>query len=123
MVHSNVPAAQAPPLGPIGRRELLKTHDAVGYARELFAGSLAGVAPVCTDARPERAWGILEEVLPALTLIVSDAQSAALLRAFEHELDQARLKTLLRQVQRCGSELLRCWIEERLRPEAGEGEA
>jgi predicted GTPase len=98
-------------------------HDAVGYARELFAGSLAGVAPVCTDARPERAWGILEEVLPALTLIVSDAQSAALLRAFEHELDQARLKTLLRQVQRCGSELLRCWIEERLRPEAGEGEA
>jgi uncharacterized protein len=98
-------------------------HDAVGYARELFAGSLAGVAPVCTDARPERAWGILEEVLPALTLIVSDAQSAALLRAFEHELDRERLKTLLRQVQRCGSELLRCWIEERLRPPAGDGEA
>ena len=91
-------------------------HDAVGYARELFADSLVGVAPVCTDARPERAWGILEEVIPALTLIVSDAQSGALLRAFESDLDEGRLKTLLKQVQRCGSDLLRCWVEERLQP-------
>jgi len=89
-------------------------HEAVGYARELFDGTLVEVVPACTDARAGRVWGILEEVIPAITLILSEAQSVALLRAFERDLQHDRFKTLLRQIQRCGSDVLRCWIAERL---------
>jgi predicted GTPase len=90
-------------------------HEAVRYARELFDGVLVEVVPACTDARSERTWGVLEEVVPALTLILSEAQSVALLRAFERDLEQDRFKTLLRQIQRCGSGILKCWIGERLK--------
>jgi hypothetical protein len=88
-------------------------RDAIGYVRELFGGALVDVVPICTDARRERGWGVLEEVFPALTLMLSEAQSVALLRAFEGELEQDRFKTLLRQIRRCGSEVVRCWIDER----------
>ena len=81
-------------------------RDAVGYVRELFNGALVEIAPVCSDTNRDRAWGVIEEVFPALTLILSDAQSVALLRGFERELDHDRFKTLLRQIQRCGSGLL-----------------
>jgi predicted GTPase len=90
-------------------------HEAVGYARELFNGSLVEIVPACTDARAERAWGVLEEVIPAITLMLSEAQSVGLLRAFERDLQQDRFKTLLRQIQRCGSNVLQCWIAERLK--------
>jgi predicted GTPase len=90
-------------------------HEAVRYVRELFHGALVEVVPACTDARGERAWGVLEEVVPALTLMLSEAQSVGLLRAFERDLEQDRFKTLLRQIQRCGSDVLQCWIAERLK--------
>ncbi len=90
--------------------------EAVRYVDELFAGSFIGLVPVCSDAARQRTWGILEELIPALTAILDDAQSAALLRAFERELDRGQLKTLLKQVHRMGSSLFRAWIEERLRP-------
>ena len=91
-------------------------HDAVEYARSLFGGALAEVAPVCTDERPERAWGVLEEVVPALTMLLPDAQSMALLRAFEQELDRDRFKIVLKQFQRLGSSLWRAWVDQRLKP-------
>jgi hypothetical protein len=91
-------------------------HEAAKYAQGLFGGSLAAIVPVCADSRKERIWGILEELAPAMTAILTDAQSVALLRVFEKELDRDRLKMLLRQIRRSGSELLRCWIEERLQP-------
>jgi predicted GTPase len=89
-------------------------RDAVGYVRELFDGELVEVVPICSDAHRERAWGVVDEVFPALTLILSEAQSVALLRGFERELDHDRFKTLLRQIQRCGSDLVRCVVEEKL---------
>ena len=92
-------------------------HDAVDYVAGLFASSLTAVVAVCIDARPGRAWGVLEEVIPELTGLLDDAQSAALLTSFEEELDSDRLKTLLKQLQRLGRELLRCWIEERILPD------
>jgi len=36
------------------------------------------------------------------------------LRGFEADLQHDRFKTLLRQIQRFGSEILRGWVEERL---------
>lgn len=90
--------------------------EAVDYVKQLFPGSFVDIVAVCADASRKRTWGVLEELVPALTAILSEAQSAALLRAFERELDQGQLKTLLKQVQRMGSDLLRAWIEERLQP-------
>ncbi|MSR59697.1 MAG: hypothetical protein EXS05_18985 [Planctomycetaceae bacterium] len=98
-------------------------HDAVAYTRELFGGSLAAVVPVCADADPQRAWGILDEVVPALTLILDEGQSTALLRAFEQQLDQDRLKTLLKQIRLCGSDLFRCWIDERMQSDQDQSPA
>jgi predicted GTPase len=90
-------------------------HNAIRYVTELFGASLAGVVPVCTSARKERVWGVVEELMPAMMLQLSDAQSVALLRAFEKELDRDRMKLLLRQLKRSGSDLLRWYIEERLK--------
>jgi hypothetical protein len=91
-------------------------HDAVDYVRELFGGSLATVVPVCSDLERKRAWGILEELMPALLSVLSEAQSGALLRAYEQDLDSDRVKTLLKQLQRFGMEVVRGWIEERVLP-------
>jgi hypothetical protein len=92
-------------------------RDAVAYVGDLLKNSLIDVVPACTDAARKRTWGILEEVIPALTGALTEAQSAALLRTFEQDLDRHRLKTLLKQIRRSGSDLLRAWIEERLRVE------
>lgn len=105
-----------------GREKEHSIADAVGYVDQLFAASFRGLVPVCADVARKRTWGVLEELVPALTSLLNDAQSAALLRAFERELDQGQLKTLLKQVQRMGSDLLRAWIEERLQPVPSEHE-
>jgi predicted GTPase len=91
-------------------------RDALQYLRELFGSSLAAVVPVCSDLERQRAWGILEELVPALISILGKAQSGALLRAYEQDLDRDRVKILLKQLQRFGTELVRGWIEERLLP-------
>lgn len=90
-------------------------HDAVDYAETLFAGSLAGVVPVCADNRHDRTWGIAEELLPLMVEVLDDAHSVALLRAFESLMDRDRWKTLLKQMHRGGRQLLRTWIDERLK--------
>jgi predicted GTPase len=90
-------------------------RDAVGYVRELFDGALAGIVPVCSDVKRERAWGIVDELFPALTFVLSEAQSVALLRGFERELEQDRFKMLLRQIKRCGSDVVKCVVEEKYR--------
>jgi hypothetical protein len=82
----------------------------------LFPGAFVDVIAVCADAARKRSWGVIEELVPTLTTMLNEAQSTALLRAFEQELDQGQMKTLLKQVQRVGSDLLRAWIEERLQP-------
>jgi predicted GTPase len=89
-------------------------HDAVQYVRELFATALADVIPVCTHADPKRVWGVLEEVIPAVTMLLSEAQSVALLRAFEHDLDYNRFKLLLTQVRRFSHGVVKSWIEQRM---------
>jgi uncharacterized protein len=95
-------------------------HDAVEYVRELFGGMLAVVVPACSDLERQRSWGIIEELVPALISILSEAQSGALLRAYEQDLDSDHVKTLLKQLGRFGTELVRGWIEERFLPPSSE---
>ncbi|HXY37019.1 MAG TPA: GTPase [Planctomycetaceae bacterium] len=91
-------------------------HDAVDYVRELFGVSLAAVVPVCSDVERKRSWGVLEGVIPALISILNEAQSGALLRAYEQDLDRDHVKILMKQLQRFGMEVVRGWIEERVLP-------
>jgi hypothetical protein len=89
-------------------------HDSVQYVRELFGTALVDVIPVCTQADQKRAWGVLEEVVPAVTMLLSEAQSVALLRAFEHDLDHNRFKLLLTQFRRFSHGVVKSWIEQRM---------
>jgi uncharacterized protein len=98
------------PQGPKAR----SLHDAVAYVRELFAGTLTEVLPVCSHDDPKRTWGIAEQLLPALVDVLDDAHSVALLRAYEQQLDRGRWKRLLKQASRSGRQLLQAWIDERL---------
>lgn len=91
-------------------------HDAVAYVADLFPEALVDVVPVCAGPQPERTWGILEELVPALTNVLSEAQSVAILRAFEQQLDRDRWTLLLKQVGRIGRDALHSWIDERLTP-------
>ena len=89
-------------------------HDAVEYVQGLFGQSLVTVVPVCSSADKDRAWGVVEELTPAMAGVLKEAHSVALLRAFEKSLDQDRMKQLLKQLRRSGSEILKWWIDERL---------
>lgn len=87
-------------------------RNSVDYVTEVLGESLTALIPVCSDAG--RLWGIVEDLVPALMAILDDAQSVALLRAFELELDRGRMRILLQQLKRSGRDLVRCWLEERL---------
>ena len=90
-------------------------HEAVVYSGELFGASLVGVVPVCSDVARQRSWGIAEELVPELAAILTEAQSSALLRVFEQELDENQFRTVLQQIRQSGKELLQFWVVERLR--------
>ena len=87
---------------------------AVRHVTELFDPPLSAVVPVCSDNRPARAWGVTEELIPALVGVLDDARSVALLRAYEGRLDRHRYRTLLNQVAQAGEGLVRAWLETRL---------
>jgi predicted GTPase len=83
---------------------------AVQYASELFGQAVTAVVPVCTAAEPSRRWGIVDELLPELTLMLDDAHAASLLRAFEERLDKRPWAVLLQQLKRGSSELIQSWV-------------
>ncbi len=94
-------------------------HDAVDFAAGLFGNALVRVVPVCSDNRPGRAWGISEELLPAIVGVLDDARAAALLRGFETQLDRDRWQVLVRQLKQGGQALLQSLMEKRLAPRRG----
>ena len=59
-------------------------------------------------------WGIVENLLPVLAAILSEAQAVALLRAYEAQLDRDRWRIVLKQVASSGKQMIRAWIDERL---------
>lgn len=83
-------------------------HDAVAFNRETFP-ECDDVVPVCTDVERNRTAHIMEDLLPALMEVISEGQSAALLRAYHHELSAGRVRTVMRQIKRGGKELWRLW--------------
>ncbi len=86
---------------------------AIEYARQIQGAMLVDVIPVCTDQNPDRRWGIVEFLIPALIGCLDQAQSVSLLSAFENALDRHRLKTLIRQTAASGKQLVLTWLRER----------
>ena len=92
-------------------------RDAVQYVQEVFGDQVQAVAPVCLSDSEDRRWGLEEEVLPAISQILPEAKSAAMLRAYEKELDKDRWWELLDQIKESGKILAQSWLEsKRQRP-------
>jgi hypothetical protein len=82
-------------------------HGAVAYVREQFGETLAGVVPVCAEFESGRAYGVQEELLPAMTALLGEAGARSMLRALHAEMDQGRLERVIRQLRNAGRSLLR----------------
>jgi uncharacterized protein len=82
---------------------------AVEYAREVFGSQAAGFIPLCADIEHQRAWGVKEQLLPAITACLDSARASALLHGLHAEYDQAKVKQVLNQVLQAGQKLLGSW--------------
>lgn len=89
--------------------------DVVHEVENLLGDNVVDVIPVCTHQDPRRQWGVWEELAPALTRLLPDAQATCLLRLFEQDQEGRWWRDLRNQTQRLGSELWNVWIERRLR--------
>lgn len=90
-------------------------REAVEYVGETFSGRLLAIAPVSLENQKQQPWGVTEEVLPALSSVLPEAKSAALLRAYERELDRDRWWELLDQIKDSGMTIAKYWMESRAR--------
>jgi predicted GTPase len=92
--------------------------EAVAYTRELFGPLVVDVVPVCTHEDNRRNWGVVSHLLPAIAGLLDQARSVSVLAAFEKALSRDRLKHLLRQAATSGRQLVKVWLEERVRRKA-----
>lgn len=94
-------------------------REAVEYCEKVFGTSITSVVPACLSDKAERKWGTEEEVLPTLSKLLPEAQAAALLRAYEKDLDRDRWWELVDQIRESGSVLAKYWRESRRRSGPG----
>lgn len=91
-------------------------HDAKGrqiqaalnYVRSIVGARVKMVIPVCSAKDPARQWGVTEQLLPALSHILRDAQSTSLLRLFQESL-QGTWKQTLQELKQTGLSLFHYW--------------
>ncbi len=88
-------------------------RGAVEYAAELFDQVIAEAVPVCTDDDPDRQWGVVGNLIPALLSRLDEARAVSVLSALEESLSGDRLKTLIRQATTSGKQIVKAWLEER----------
>lgn len=88
--------------------------DVVHEVHNLLEEDVIDVIPVCTHGDPKRQWGVWEELAPALTRLLPDAQATCLLRLFDQDQQGHWWRDLRHQTQRLGSELWNAWVERRL---------
>lgn len=101
-----------------GKKEV-SIREAVDYCEQVFGSSVATVVPACLSEKADRRWGVREEVLPAFSQLLPEAQSAAMLRAYEKDLDRDRWWELVDQIRESGLVLAKYWRESRRRPGPG----
>lgn len=82
-------------------------REAVDYHHELFAGTLDGIVPLCSDSAHGRAFGADEWLLPVMIALLGDAQACSLVRTLHSEWDAGRVRTFMGQLLNAGNALLR----------------
>lgn len=70
--------------------------------------------PVCSDADRDRLYNIPEGLIPALATHLQAGKTVALVKAYEKDLDQGSVSSLLHQLKATGKNLLNLWVQERL---------
>jgi predicted GTPase len=89
-------------------------QGAVEAVRQLLGSGVVDVVPVCAHTDPARQWGVLEELAPALTLLLPAGQATSLVRMFEQDVNRNRWRDVARQTMRLGGEVWRAWVHRRL---------
>lgn len=91
-------------------------HDAKGrqiqaalnYVSSVVGDRVNMVIPVCSTQDPARQWGVTDQLLPALSHILRDAQSTSLLRLFQESLQGTWWQTL-QELKQTGLSLFQYW--------------
>ena len=73
---------------------------AVATVKQQLGSRLADVMPVCTQ--PGHTYGIDEDLLPAVALLLEEARGVALLRCLRAEIDRDRIGRVFRQMVATG---------------------
>ena len=73
---------------------------AVATVKQQLGSRLADVMPVCTQ--PGHTYGIDEDLLPAVALLLEEARGVALLRCLRAEIDRDRVRRVFRQMVATG---------------------
>jgi small GTP-binding protein len=73
---------------------------AIAAARQQLGTGLANFVPVCTQ--PGKRFGIEEELLPAVALLLEEVRGVALLRCLRAEIDRERVRRIFRQFAATG---------------------
>ncbi|MBL8852376.1 MAG: 50S ribosome-binding GTPase [Planctomycetaceae bacterium] len=81
---------------------------ALNYVHSVVGKRVSVVIPVCTSGDPARNWGVAENLLPALSTILRDAQSTSLLRLFQESL-RGTWRQALAELKQTGSALFQYW--------------
>lgn len=88
-------------------------RDAVQAVTAEFGSSVKQVVPVCTDLERGREYNIQNGLIAALASVVDAGKTAALVKAYEKQLDADRFSALLKQVTSSGKTLWNVWRDER----------
>ncbi|MBL8890417.1 MAG: GTPase domain-containing protein [Planctomycetaceae bacterium] len=81
---------------------------ALNYVSSIVGKRVSMIIPVCSAKDPARRWGVTEQLLPALSHILRDAQSTSLLRLFQESL-QGTWKQTLQELKQTGLSLVQYW--------------
>jgi uncharacterized protein len=75
-------------------------HDAARAARQQLGERLVNLVPVCTQQG--KAWGVEEELLPAIAAQLEEARGIALLRCLKAEADREKVRKVFQQMYQAG---------------------
>lgn len=96
------------------RTKEVTIRDAAEAAGEVFAGRTVATLPVCTS--PGREWGVQDELIPAIAVLLGEARGIALLRTIHKEATADKTRRVMNQIVNVGGHVLRTLWENAKKP-------
>lgn len=94
------------------RPKEVSIREAVNYNAEQFSETLVGVVPVCTDVARDRAFGVEEFLLPAITPLLDNARASAVLRSLHQDMSKDRVQRVVKQFWNAGKTLIQAGVPD-----------